>query len=112
MKVYVAYLSVSFDVYKVDKICLSREAARKHIIYTKYLNNNVFKNKTEEELNELADELIDEYEIEIPEVNLGNEWHLGDTFIDWKIMSPQRQWQRIDNLLHENGLKVVRINKG
>jgi len=110
MKVYVTYCNGLFDNFEIDVIFSSREKAREYVI-PKYLNSEVLKGKIKEELNELADDLIDEYEIEIPEVNLGNEWHLGDTFIDWKIMSSQRQWQRIDNLLHENGLKVIRIDK-
>ena len=42
------------------------------------------------------------------EVALMNEQKLGDTFIDWKELSPEKQWQRIDAMLHEIGLKVVR----
>lgn len=44
----------------------------------------------------------------LPEVTLMNEQKLGDTFINWKELSPEKQWQRIDAMLHEIGLKVVR----
>lgn len=43
------------------------------------------------------------------DVTLMNEQKLGDTYINWLDMSPEHQWQRIDAMLHKNGLKVIRI---
>jgi hypothetical protein len=33
---------------------------------------------------------------------------IGDTFIDWKNVSPQKQWERIVALLYEHGYIIVR----
>ena len=35
--------------------------------------------------------------------------NLGDTFIEFKNMTPIEQWERIDNMLEEEGLQVIRI---
>jgi len=44
----------------------------------------------------------------LPEVTLKNCKNLGDTYIDWNKITPEVQWQRIDFMLHEAGLKVVK----
>jgi len=41
-------------------------------------------------------------------IALADHERLGDTFIDWKKLSPKEQWRKIDTILHENGLSVVR----
>ena len=42
------------------------------------------------------------------EVTLMNDPKLGDTYINFEKMNPEKQWQRIDSILHANGFKVVR----
>jgi len=41
-------------------------------------------------------------------VDLSNEQKLGDTFINFQELSPEKQWQRIQSMLNENGLSVFR----
>lgn len=41
-------------------------------------------------------------------VDLSNEQSLGDTFINFKEMSPDKQWQRIQSMLNENNFVIYR----
>jgi hypothetical protein len=39
-------------------------------------------------------------------------YEIGDTFIDFRAMPPDKQWMRIVGLLHDHGFMTVKIPRG
>lgn len=86
-----------------------KECLYRHLKKAKITKDNRITNVIEDnDFDKIIKELISIFEDSESEVKLINEQKLGDSFIDWKKMSPEKQWSKIDRMLHEAGLKVVK----
>jgi len=62
-KVYIVYNENGFGGSEVAEVFSSRNAAREYVINEFFHNNQAYQNKTENVLNNCADQFIHEYDI-------------------------------------------------
>lgn len=56
----------------------------------------------------VSKDVFEKDHFQIIKVDLKSCNYLGDTFIDFKTLSPSEQWQKIQSMLEENGLVVIK----
>ena len=78
----------------------------------KKMNDKIVKDKYEKNSEELSTENISSNNLlnaALDQVGDDLAYIIGDTFIDFKAMSPSKQWRRIIRLLAEKGFLIRRI---